>query len=195
MRLFDQNDTDGKVGVYLDGVNLRLEKTKDSEVKVVDLTLRVQPFTVELATRLHPDVRSLLFSMTDASPRPLLKAVELKIANIPKQHLDCWLLPDEEVGGFSLLNVEISDPRVRTEKGVDGYALIVYGTLGPLSAEELEYITNWYAQQRFCVFREAQATMEFNAKAEGETEARPPRARKRSTGAAASDGDAQTTAH
>jgi hypothetical protein len=181
MRLFDQADTDGKVGVYLDGINLRLEKTKDSEHKVVDLTWRVQPFTPELATRLHPDVRTLLFDLKSATPRPLLQGVQLKLPNLPKQHVDCWLLPDEEVGGFSLLHVEISDPRVRTEKGVDGYALIVYGTFGPLSAEELEYIVTWYSQQRFCVFREAQAVMDFAGKQPGELDEPPaaPRARKR----------------
>jgi hypothetical protein len=42
MRLFDGDE---RIGCYLDGVNLRLEKTKDQELKVVDLTLRVQPFT------------------------------------------------------------------------------------------------------------------------------------------------------
>src|SRR5437879_2769875 len=124
MRLFDTD----RVGLYLDGVNLRLEKTKDNEHKVIDLTLRVQPFTKELATSLHPDVRALLFSMTcEGAPKPLLKAVALNLTGIPKQHMDCFLLPEEtESGGLTLLDSEIGDLRVRTEKGVDGYALIFY---------------------------------------------------------------------
>lgn len=173
MRFFDTD----RVGCYLDGVNLRLERTKDAEHKVIDLTLRVQPFTPELATALHPDVRALLFSMTEATPKPLLKSVELRLPNLAKQHLDCFTLPEEHltVGAFTLLDAEMSDPRVRTEKGVDGYALVFYATIGPVGKEELEYVTNWYTQQRFVTFRESQAVMDFAGKAEGDVEAKAPR--------------------
>ena len=164
MRLFDQD----KVGCYLDAVGLRLEKTKDHEHKVIDLTLRVQPFTPELATALDPEVRALLFTMTDATPKPKVKACDLKL-NVPNQHLDVYLLPMEESNDkaqICLLDAEISDPRVRTEKGVDGYALIFYATIGPLGRDELEYVTNWYTQQRFITFRQAQATMDFAGKSD-----------------------------
>lgn len=181
MRLFDTD----RVGLYLDGVNLRLEKTKDAEHKVIDLTLRVQPFTPELAAALHPDVRALLFTLNDATPKPLLKAVELKLPGpLPKQHFDCFLLPEDTVGAFSFTHAEISDPRVRTEKGVDGYALVFYATIGPVGRDELEYVTAWYTQCRFVTFREAQATMDFAGKAEGETEAKPPRRGRRAAAAA-----------
>jgi hypothetical protein len=172
MRLFDTD----RVGCYLDGVNLRLEKTKDNEHKVIDLTLRVQPFTPELANALHPDVRALLFTMNSATPKPLLKAVALNLADVPTQHIDAFLLPEEtDAAGFTLMDAEIGDLRVRTEKSVDGYALIFYATIGPVGKDELEYVTNWYTQARFLTFREAQATMDFSAKAEGDTEPRAPR--------------------
>jgi hypothetical protein len=179
MRLFDTD----RVGCYLDAVGLRLEKTKDAEHKVIDLTLRVQPFTPELAQSLHPDVRTLLFTLGNATPKPLLKAVELKLPGpLPKQHLDCYLLPEELDGAaFALLDAEISDPRVRTEKGVDGYALVFYATIGPVGRDELEFVTAWYTQQRFVTFREAQATMDFAGKTEGETEAPKPRRGRKAT--------------
>jgi hypothetical protein len=177
MRLFDLD----RVGCYLDAVGLRLEKTKDNETKVIDLTLRVQPFTPELAAALHPDVRALLFTMTEATPKPLLKGVELKLPNLEKQHLDVYLLPEDGQAQITLLHAEITDPRVRTEKGVDGYALVFYATIGPVGRDELEYVTNWYTQQRFLTFREAQAVMDFAGKPEGETEQASPRRRGRAT--------------
>lgn len=188
MRLFDENDHDPKVGLYLDGVNLRLDKGKDHEHKVIDLTLRVQPFTPELAVRLHPDVRALLFTMGDATPKPLLKSVELKLPSLTNQHLDCFLLPDEDgAGGFTLTHAEISDPRVRTEKGVDGYALVFYATIGPVGKDELEFCVGWYTQQRFVTFTEAQANLPLEQKTD--EPAAPRRGRK------AGDAGASTTAH
>lgn len=176
MRFFDTD----RVGAYLDAVTLRLEKTKDTEHKVVDLTLRVQPFTSELAQSLHPDVRALLFTgEEDGQPKPLLKAVELRIPDVPHQHIECCLLPEPEevVGLFTLRDAEVTDPRVRTEKGVDGYALIFYATIGPVGRDELEYVVNWYTQPRYLTFSEAQASLDFED-ADAAAPAPPP-ARKR----------------
>jgi hypothetical protein len=174
MRFFDVD----RVGAYLDAVTLRLEKTKDTEHKVIDLTLRVQPFGADLANALHPEVRALLFTLTDATPKPLLKSVELRIADVPNQHIECALLPEDSGGIFTLRDAEVSDPRVRTEKGVDGYALIFYATIGPVGRDELEYVVNWYTQQRFLTFSEAQPVMDFEA-AEAPAASAPPRRRRR----------------
>lgn len=175
MRLFDSD----RVGCYLDAITLRLEKTKVDERKVIDLTLRVQPFGAQLAAALHPDVRALLFTMNDGTPKPLLKSVELKIG-IPDQHLDCYLMPEEgdPTGGLRLAHAEICDPRVRTEKGVDGFALIFYATIGPVGRDELEYIVNWYTQARYLNFTEAQGSMFEDVPDEEETPAPRRRGRK-----------------
>lgn len=187
MRFFDED----RIGCYLDAVNLRLEKSKDGEQKVIDLTLRTQPFTPELAGALHPDVRALLFTMNSATPKPLLKAVALNLGAITKQHIDCHLLPTGIEGGFTLLDAEISDLRVRTEKGIDGYALIFYATVGPVGRDELEYVTAWYTQQRFLTFRESQSVLQFDNKAEGDTEAaKPRRGRKAAQPSAPAEDDA-----
>lgn len=157
MRFFDAD----AVGVYLDAVTLRLEKTKDSEDKVIDLTLRVQPFTPDLAVAVHPDVRALLFTLSDATPKPLIKSTELRLAS-DRQRVTCSLFPEEQNPRFIFRHVEISDPRVRTEKGVDGYALIFYATIGPLDRDQLEYIVSWYTEQRFLSFEEEQPALEFD---------------------------------
>lgn len=178
MRFFDVD----MVGAYLDAVTLRLEKTKDSEQKVIDLTLRVQPFNADLAMALHPDVRALLFTGdSDGAPKPLLKAVELRMTDIPSQHIDCALLPEGDgVSVFRLRDAELSDPRVRTEKGVDGYALIFHATIGPVGRDELEYVVNWYTQARWLTFSEAQIPMDFE---DADDAPPPPKTRKpRATG-------------
>jgi len=176
MRFFDSD----RVGAYLDAVGLRLEKTKDGEHKVIDLTLRVQPFTPELAAALHPEVRALLFTLGDGSPKPLLKAVDLRLPALSKQHLDVHLLPEDSDAQITLLSAEISSPRARTEKGVDGYAFIFYATIGPVGRDELEYVTNWYTQQRFVTFREAQPSLalEEDDSEPDEDEAKPRRGRR-----------------
>jgi len=187
MRFFDTD----RVGAYLDAVTLRLEKTKDIEHKVIDLTLRVQPFNSELAQSLHPDVRALLFTGdTDGTPKPLLKAVELRMPDIPQQHIECTLLAEDSVGTFTLRHAEISDPRVRTEKGVDGYALIFYATIGPVGRDELEYVVNWYTQARFLTFSEAQVPLDFEAQEEAAAPPPPARRRRRAAGEPEMEGDA-----
>lgn len=176
MRFFD----DDRVGVFLDGVGLRLEKTKDGEMKVIDLTLRVQPFTPELAASLDPELRQELFTMTGAEAKKKIAGLSWKMT-VPKQHIDVHLLPDEGRPAICLLDAEITDARVRTEKGVDGFALIFYATIGPVGRDELEYVVNWYTQQRFLTFRQAQETMDFAGKDDATTDA-PPRKRGKANG-------------
>jgi hypothetical protein len=156
MRFFD----DDKVGCYLDDIGHRVEKTKDgNEIKMVDLTLRVQPFTPELAVSLDPDVRSLLFNLTDATAKAKIKALHFNLIT-PRQALAVYLLP-ESLEGIQFSDVEITEPRARTEKGVDGYGLVFYASLGPVSAGDLEYICNWHTQQRFITFQPQEPALNF----------------------------------
>jgi len=157
MRLFD----DDKVGCYLDDIGHRVEKTKDGkEIKMVDLTLRVQPFTPELAVSLDPDVRALIFTMNDARPKPKIKAMEFNLPT-PRQTVAVFLLPEIETAQLAFSDVEITSPRARTEKGVDGFALVFYASIGPVSARELEGICDWHTQQRFLTFLPQQPALDL----------------------------------
>ena len=156
MRFFD----DDRVGCYLDDIGHRVEKTKDGrEIKMVDLVLRVQPLTPELAVALDADVRALLFTMNDAQPKPKLKAVEFRLP-VPRQQVTVTLLPDDAPqGAIVFTEVEITGTRARTEKGVDGFGLVFYASVGPVSASDLEYICAWHTQQRFVTFHEQQPAL------------------------------------
>jgi hypothetical protein len=172
MRLFN---ADG-IGVYLDDIGHRVEKNDGNEVKMVDLTLRVQPFTPDLAVSLDPDVRALLFNMTDAAPKPKIKAMHFNLT-VPRQAMTVALLPPGTADNTGRLfsDVEITDPRARTEKGVDGFALVFYASLGPLSAADLEYVCEWLTQQRFLTFHPQEPALNFDAAEDAEDAKEPAR--------------------
>lgn len=184
MRLFDID----AVGCYLDAIGHRVEKTKDGkEIKMVDLTLRVQPLTAELATALDPDVRALLFNIGDALPRQKLKAIHFALT-VPKQQLTVSLLPELDAR-VVFDDCEIGDVRARTEKGVDGYGLVFYAAYGPASAADLEYVCEWLTQQRFVTFVEQQPALDFGARPIDDAPAIPPRRGRRASSAAIQAGD------
>jgi hypothetical protein len=170
MRLFD----DDSVGCYLDHIDHRVEKTKDGkEVKLVVLTLRVQPFTPELAVSLDPDVRALLFSMSDATPKPKLKEARFNLT-VPRQQLAIALLP-ELAEQLVLCDCEIGRVRARKERGVDGFGLVFYVSYGPASPRELEYVCDWLTQQRFVTFQPQQPALDFAGKDPDEDGVEPAR--------------------
>jgi hypothetical protein len=165
MRLFD----DDGIGCYLDDIGHRLEKTKDGkEIKVVDLTLRVQPLTPELAASLDAKVRALLFSLHDATPKKELKEVKFNLT-VPRQQLAIALLP-ELAEQLVLCDCDVSGVRARSEKGVDGFGLVFYVSYGPASPRELEYVCDWLTQQRFVTFQPQQPALDFAGKDEAAAE-------------------------
>lgn len=156
MRLFDID----KVGVYLDGIGHRVERENDAEIKMVDLTLRVQPLTPELASALDPDVRALLFSMHTSDPKPKIKTLEFNLI-VDRQLARVFLLPEETTAQIAFSDLEISSVRARREKGVDGFGLVFYASFGPVGKDELEYICNWHTQQRFVTFDAQDPSLDF----------------------------------
>jgi hypothetical protein len=184
MRLFD----DDRIGCYLDAINHRVERTTDgNEVKMVDLTLRVQPLTAELAGSLDPDVRALLFTLNSATPRQKLKAIHFALT-VPNQSLVVQVLPEVEAR-IMFNDCEVSDVRARTEKGVDGYALVFYVSYGPASPQDLEYICDWLTQQRFVTFHPQSPALDFEGRDEPETEQPPARPRGRPRKQPVAEGD------
>jgi hypothetical protein len=156
MRFFDEEH----VGCYLDAIGHRVEKTKDGETKLVDLTLRVQPFTPQLAIALDPDIRALIFTMGSGDPKPKIKKCEFALV-VPQQRLVVRPIPDLDTGALSLFAVQVTKPRVRTEKDVDGFAFICRVTVAALGSRELEFVQAWYTEQRFVTFEPEQPALDF----------------------------------
>ena len=172
MRFFDVD----KVGCYLDTIAHRLETVDDQEVKIVDLTLRVQPFTSELAVACDPDIHAALFLRGSGEPKPKVKALEFRLP-VERQQLTVFLLPEADRAQIAFPEVEITRVRARTEKNVDGYALVFHARFGPPSAKDLEFVCAWHGQQRFLAFQPQNHELEFEA-------APAPRARKPNGGEA-----------
>jgi hypothetical protein len=158
MRLFD----DDNIGCYLDRIGHKIDETDGHEIKLVELTLRLQPFTPDLALSLDPDVRAFLFSLSDATPKAKLKAVHFRLP-IPKQQLLVRMLP-ELAEQIVFCDCEITEVRARTQKNVDGWALVFKVAYGPASPRDLEYVCDWLTQQRFVTFQPEQPALDFAAK-------------------------------
>lgn len=156
-RLFN---TDEKIPVFLDDISPKLEKRNGDDIKVADLTLRVQPLTVELAAALDPMVRRTLYRMNDGSQNPDLKSVEFRLKP-PRQLLTIFASTDTETPTIALDHVDIVGLKARTEKGVDGWALVFHATYGPVGKTELEFFYGWYTKQQAITFDEAAPMLDF----------------------------------
>lgn len=167
MKLF----TVGKVGIFCDGIGHRLERRKNQDVKVVDLSLRVQPFTSQLAAALDTDayafVKRILFKANGGDPITDLRSVEFKPFG-DSQKLICFASPDTTEPSIAFDQVKVTKIRARTEKGVDGWALIVGVTFGPVGRAELEYVNAFYTEQRFITFDDGEPFLEFEDDGEDE---------------------------
>jgi hypothetical protein len=172
MRLFDED----KIGCYLDAINHRVEKTSGGDqIKMIDLTLRVQPLTPALASALDLDAHAELFRLNDGSQKEIVKAIEFAIS-VPNQRMLIYAVPDIPDASLVLLDAEISGVRARTQKDVDGYALIFYVSVGPIEPDHLDYICRWHTEQRFVTFEQQQAALDFEPPA-----AQPPQRQRRRT--------------
>jgi hypothetical protein len=160
MKLF----TTAKIGMHCDGIGHKLETRKDHEVKIVTLTLRVQPFTAQLAAALDPDwygfAKRVLFKQANGEPFEDLKAIEFK-APPDRQQLIVFASVDTVRASIAFDQAKVTKVRARTEKGVDGFALVIGVSFGPVGKRELEYVNHWYTEQRFVTFEAAEPSLEF----------------------------------
>lgn len=159
-RLFDI----AKVGVFCDAISHTTEKRKDDpEVKVIQLTLRVQPFDAKLAGQVRTDVRQTLFKLNAPSePQAHLARVNFGLG-VPRQDLEIFASRDTDKASILLQQVKISGVYARTEKNVNGYAFVWKATFGPAGRQELEFVEAWRNSQRFVTFQESEQSLEFEA--------------------------------
>jgi hypothetical protein len=169
-----------KLGLFCDTFNPATEKRRDDEVKVVRLTLRVQPLTPEVAAAIDPIVRRTLFKQQHPDPTPYMHEVTFTL-DVPRQLLKVFAARDSPKPSIAFDQVHIGRLRTRLEKAVEGWALIFKVTFGPCSAAELAYVQEWYGTQRFVVFSPAEAELAFGEATDNgpddpdEAPARPPR--------------------
>lgn len=161
MKLF----TVGKVPAYCEAITHRIEHRKSGAAKVVDLALKIDPFTTQLAGAMDPGeygyVRRLLFKMGDATPVRELRSVELK-PPADRQTIRCFATTDSPKPSILFDQVKVTKLRVRGHKDGDGWAFYLYVSFGPLGKTELEYVNAFYTEQRFLTLDAAEPSLEFD---------------------------------
>lgn len=155
-RLIDIN----KVGIFCDGIAHSTEKRKDGETKVVQLTLRIQPFDSKLASQVRQDVRQTLFRLNTAEPHPHLERVNFKLG-VPRQDLEIFASSDTRKASILIQGCKISGVYARTEKDANMLAFVVKASFGPASKNELEYVEDWRNGQRWVTFTESDPSFQF----------------------------------
>jgi len=156
VKLFDV----GKVGCYLEAITHKLETRRDSDVKVTELTLRVQPFEAKLATALSPDVRALLFTLNSGEPKPILRRADVALG-VPRQDLEVFASTDTVTASIVIDHVKITGIYARADKKSRGFVLLFKASFGPCAKQELEYVNDWFLGQRFVSFEPAERSLEF----------------------------------
>jgi hypothetical protein len=150
MRLFDIDD----VPCTLDGIGHRVEKQKHGhDQKVIDLTLRIEPFTSDLATAVDPVVRQLLFTVQNVRPKSLIHLVELNYA-VPRQRLTVtW---SREITGSAIVFTDTKIHRLRAKlpNDADDYAFLFMVTVADIGSQQLDYLHTWLTDVRFVTFTE-----------------------------------------
>lgn len=154
----------GKIGMFLDSYTPGIEKRDGDEVKVLHLTLRVQPFDAKLATSIDEglqgstNVRAMAFRLDDTSPKPHLERLAFSL-DCPRQNLQIFETPDTEDSRIALLQCKMSGFYVRTQKDVDGLAFVCRATFGPVGRDEMELLHRWFRGQLFVTFEESQPAL------------------------------------
>lgn len=158
MKLFQT----GKVGMFLDDFGPSTEKRKNGEAEVIVLTLRVQPFTAQLASSMDQKIRAALFMLGgNAEPKKEIEAAAFHLA-WERQTMSVFTTSDTVQASIFFDHVKVQSVRARIERGVDGYACVIKLAFGPASKDELEYINGWYKGQRSCSFEMAEPNLDYD---------------------------------
>jgi hypothetical protein len=156
-----------KIGLFLDSYAPSIEKRKGGEeVKILTLTLRLQPFDSKLAAAIDDGlsndagVKTALFKLTNGEPKPHLRRIDFNLA-CPRQNLVIFASSDTVQSRITLEHAKISGTYARTQKDINGYAFVFKAALGPVGRGEQEYIHEWLLGQRFVTFEEAEPSINF----------------------------------
>jgi hypothetical protein len=162
-----------KIPVYCEGITHRLETRKSGETKVVDLTLKVQPFTGQIASALDPSeygfVKRVLFKMDSGDPTVDLRAAEFTPPG-DRQRLTCFATADSVEPSIVLDQVKVTKLRARRGKEAHGWTLYIGVSFGPLDRNELEYVNRFYTTQGFLTFEEAEPSLDFQEDGDDEAD-------------------------
>ena len=158
-----------KVPVFIDSVQLGIEKRKDGPVSVVVLGCRVQPFDAKLATSLDAgvggdsNIRPTAFNLNTTNPKPNFTRHDFQLG-IVRQRLECFATPDTAEARIALDGARIFNTYVRSQKDMPtALAMVFKLSFGPVGRDEIDYVKANFRSQLFVTFKEADESMQFEA--------------------------------
>lgn len=190
----------GKVGLFLDGYAPATEVRNGDTVKILTLSLRVEPFDHKFAAAIDDglggdsNVRRSLFKLSgDGDPIPHIRRINFAL-DCPLQNLHIYAAPDTDTSRLMLPQCKIANVYARTKKNANGYVLRFDASFGPVDRDEHEFVHGWLLNQSFVTFEQAEPFLE-SAEPEASEAAPPakrPRSRSRREPATATEGDTAT---
>lgn len=156
-----------KVGMFIETYGPSTEKRRDEQATIVKMVLKLQPFDAKLATSMddglndNSGVRAALFKLSSVEMKPHIERLDFGLS-CPRQNLEIFASPDTDESRIVFLQVKIGKVYARTQRDMDGYALVVNASFGPVDRDTLEFIHGNYGKQIFINFEEAEPSLQFS---------------------------------
>lgn len=165
MRLFETD----KVGCYCDTVGHALENRRGTEVKVVQLGLRVTPLSAELASTMADGIKPTLFAMSDATAKVTrLRGATFQVADLKRQRLTVFATPETVKPSMSFDQALIGQIKARVGKDRTEFDIGFSVTFGPVGPKELEFVQAWHLSHKFVTFEAAEPLFDMESGDENE---------------------------
>lgn len=156
-----------KVGFFVDSYGPATEKRREETCTVIKMALRLQPFDAKLAASIddglsdNSGVRAALFKLNNPEPKPHIERLDFGLS-CPRQNLEVFAAPDTDESRIVFLQVKIGKVYARTQRDMDGFALVVNASFGPVDRATLEFVHAHYGKQIFISFTESEPSLEFS---------------------------------
>lgn len=145
------------IPIYLDGVAPAIGKDKDGEEQhETVLTLRIHPFSPELAGELDQFVRSTLWTMTKVDVQEKVRSIVFDL-KLPSFAMVFQAAPDASVGWeFPYARLDKGQVTAKKHKDVAGWALTFKVRVPTPDANMLAMLHAGYTRQHFITFEPAE---------------------------------------
>lgn len=171
-RLFSLN----KIPTFLDDYKPGKERRRGEMVKIITLSLRVQPFDSKLATAIDDGllddtgVRDALFKIGTPEPKKHRTKVYFNLG-CSQQNLILYASTDTPTSRMAFVQCRIKGEYARTSTDVNGFAFCFKASFGPVGKDEMEFIHAWLGGQQAVTFEESEEQFDLDEPADDEDDA------------------------
>lgn len=143
------------------------ERRRGETVKILTLSLKVQPFDSKMATAVDDGllndagVKDALFKASTGEPKKHRTRVNFDLG-CTQQNLIIYASTDTPTSRMAFSQCRISGVYVRTSKDVNAYAFCFKVSFGPVGRDEMEFVHAWLGSQLAVTFEESEEQMEYD---------------------------------